>query len=107
MSKKDKMRFSKKIIIFTMACTVIYAIAYMVLCYRIGQLPDYSFNAGIFAALTAENGFNAWIKTCEKAGTAITANEPNEEHELPMETEDEEDSFIPYEQEEEGDSDNG
>ena len=65
MSKKDKMRFSKKIIIFTMACTVIYAIAYMVLCYRIGQLPDYSFNAGIFAALTAENGFNAWIKTAE------------------------------------------
>ena len=107
MSKKDKMRFSKKIIIFTMACTVIYAIAYMVLCYRIGQLPDYSFNAGIFAALTAENGLNAWIKTCEKAGTAITANELNEEHELPMETEDEEDSFIPYEQEEEEDSDNG
>ena len=65
MSKKDKMRFSKKIIIFTMTCTVIYAIAYMVLCYRIGQLPDYSFNAGIFAALTAENGFNAWIKTAE------------------------------------------
>lgn len=65
MNKKDKMRFSKKIIIFTMACTVIYAIAYMVLCYRIGQLPDYSFNAGIFAALTAENGFNAWIKTAE------------------------------------------
>lgn len=65
MSKKDKIRFSKKIIIFTMTCTVIYAIAYMVLCYRIGQLPDYSFNAGIFAALTAENGFNAWIKTAE------------------------------------------
>lgn len=65
MSKKDKMRFSKKIIIFTMVCTVIYTIAYMVLCYRIGQLPDYSFNAGIFAALTAENGFNAWIKTAE------------------------------------------
>ena len=107
MSKKDKMRFSKKIIVFTMACTVLYAIAYIVLCFRTGQLPDYSFNAGIFAALTAENGFNAWIKTCEKAGAAITANEPNEEHELPMETEDEEDSFIPYEQEEEEDSDNG
>lgn len=104
----NKMKFSKKIIILTMACTVLYAIAYMVLCFRTGQLPDYSFNAGIFAALTAENGFNAWIKTCEKAGAAaITANELNEEHELPMETEDEEDSFIPYEQEEEEDSDNG
>lgn len=104
----NKMKFSKKIIILTMACTVLYAIAYMVLCFRTGQLPDYSFNAGIFAALTAENGFNAWIKTCEKTGAAaITANELNEEHELPMETEDEEDSFIPYEQEEEEDSDNG
>lgn len=72
MSKKDKMRFSKKIIIFTMTCTVIYAIAYMVLCYRIGQLPDYSFNAGIFAALTAENGFNAWIKTAEKGQNSST-----------------------------------
>ena len=66
MDKKEKLRFSKKIIIFTMACTVIYAVAYMILCYQIGQLPDYSFNAGIFAALTAENGFNAWIKTAEK-----------------------------------------
>ena len=65
MNKNDKIRFSKKIIIFTMVCTMIYAVAYMVLCYRIGQLPDYSFNAGIFAALTAENGFNAWIKTAE------------------------------------------
>lgn len=74
MSKKDKMRFSKKIIIFTMACTVIYAIAYMVLCYRIGQLPDYSFNAGIFAALTAENGFNAWIKTVEAGQNSSTDN---------------------------------
>lgn len=72
MNKKDKMRFSKKIIIFTMACTVIYAIAYMVLCYRIGQLPDYSFNAGIFAALTAENGFNAWIKTAETGQDSST-----------------------------------
>lgn len=72
MSKKDKMRFSKKIIIFTMTCTVIYAIVYMVLCYRIGQLPDYSFNAGIFAALTAENGFNAWIKTAEKGQNSST-----------------------------------
>lgn len=74
MSQKDKMRFSKKIIIFTMACTVIYAIAYMVLCYRIGQLPDYSFNAGIFAALTAENGFNAWIKTAEAGQNNSTDN---------------------------------
>lgn len=74
MSKKDKMRFSKKIIIFTMTCTVIYAIAYMVLCYRIGQLPDYSFNAGIFAALTAENGFNAWIKTTEAGQDNSTDN---------------------------------
>ena len=73
-SKKDKMRFSKKIIIFTMACTMIYAVAYMVLCYRIGQLPDYSFNAGIFAALTAENGFNAWIKTAE-AGQNTSTND--------------------------------
>lgn len=74
MNKKDKIRFSKKIIIFTMACTVIYAIAYMVLCYRIGQLPDYSFNAGIFAALTAENGFNAWIKTAEAGQNSPTDN---------------------------------
>lgn len=74
MSKKDKMRFSKKIIIFTMICTVIYAVAYMVLCYRIGQLPDYSFNAGIFAALTAENGFNAWIKTAETGQNSSTDN---------------------------------
>lgn len=74
MSKKDKMRFSKKIIIFTMTCTVIYAIVYMVLCYRIGQLPDYSFNAGIFAALTAENGFNAWIKTAEAGQDNSTDN---------------------------------
>ena len=96
----NKMKFSKKIIILTMACTVLYAVAYMVLCFRTGQLPDYSFNAGIFAALTAENGFNAWIKTCEKAGAAIAADISDEEHELPMETEDEEDSFIPYEQEE-------
>ena len=57
-----------------MTCTVIYAIAYMVLCYRIGQLPDYSFNAGIFAALTAENGFNAWIKTAEAGQNNSTDN---------------------------------
>lgn len=57
-----------------MTCTVIYAIAYMVLCYRIGQLPDYSFNAGIFAALTAENGFNAWIKTAEAGQDNSTNN---------------------------------
>ena len=57
-----------------MTCTVIYAIASMVLCYRIGQLPDYSFNAGIFAALTAENGFNAWIKTAEAGQDNSTNN---------------------------------
>ena len=59
------MRFSKKILILTMACTIIYAIVYMILCFKTGQLPDYSFNAGIFAALTAENWCNAWIKTKE------------------------------------------
>ena len=48
-----------------MAATLTYAIAYMVLCFVTGQLPDYSFNAGLFAALTAENWCNAWIKTKE------------------------------------------
>lgn len=48
-----------------MAATLTYAIAYMVLCFITGQLPDYSFNAGLFAALTAENWCNAWIKTKE------------------------------------------
>ena len=62
---QEKIRFSKKIIILTMAATLTYAIAYMVLCFVTGQLPDYSFNAGLFAALTAENWCNAWIKTNE------------------------------------------
>lgn len=59
------MRFSKKVIIFTMGVTIAYAIIYMVLCFMIRQLPDYSFNAGIFAALSAENLCNAWIKVWE------------------------------------------
>ena len=62
---QEKIRFSKKIIILTMAATLTYAIAYMILCFVTGQLPDYSFNAGLFAALTAENWCNAWIKTKE------------------------------------------
>ena len=62
---QEKSRFSKKIIILTMAATLTYAIAYMILCFVTGQLPDYSFNAGLFAALTAENWCNAWIKTKE------------------------------------------
>ena len=60
------MRFSKKIIILTMACTIIYAIAYLFLCFKIQQLPDNSFNVGIFSALAAENWCNAWIKTKEQ-----------------------------------------
>ena len=67
---QEKIRFSKKIIILTMAATLTYAIAYMVLCFVTGQLPDYSFNAGLFAALTAENWCNAWIKTKEYAQPA-------------------------------------
>lgn len=59
------MRFSKKVIMFTMGVTILYAIVYMVLCFRIGMLPDYSFNAGLFAALSAENLCNAWIKVWE------------------------------------------
>ena len=62
---KEKMRFSKKIIIITMSCTLVYAAVYLILCFRLGMLPDYSFNAGIFAALAAENWCNAWIKTKE------------------------------------------
>ena len=67
---QEKIRFSKKIIILTMAATLTYAIAYMVLCFITEQLPDYSFNAGLFAALTAENWCNAWIKTKEYAQPA-------------------------------------
>lgn len=59
------MRFSKKIIIFTLGATIVYAVTYMILCFSIGQLPDYSFNAGLFATLSAENLCNAWIKVCE------------------------------------------
>ena len=62
---QEKIRFSKKIIILTMAATLTYTIAYMGLCFVTGQLPDYSFNAGLFAALTAEKWCNAWIKTKE------------------------------------------
>ena len=58
----NAMRFSKKVIVFTMGATIVYAVVYMVLCFSIGQLPDYSFNAGLFAALSAENLCNAWIK---------------------------------------------
>lgn len=36
----------------------------------IGQLPDYSFNAGLFAALSAENLCNAWIKVQEHKSSA-------------------------------------
>ena len=64
------MRFSKKVIIFTLGATIVYAITYMVLCFSIGQLPDYSFNAGLFAALSAENLCNAWIKVCENKAKA-------------------------------------
>ena len=60
------MRFSKKIIVFTMGATIIYAIVYMILCFRTGQLPESSFNIGLFAAMSAENLCNAWIKVREK-----------------------------------------
>ena len=72
------MRFSKKIIMFTMGVTILYAAVYMVLCFRIGMLPDYSFNAGLFAALSAENICNAWIKVWEhkaqKSSQSVTEN---------------------------------
>jgi hypothetical protein len=61
----DALRFSKKIIVFTMGCTIAYAVVYLILCFTIQSLPDYSFNAGIFAALSAENICNAWIKVKE------------------------------------------
>lgn len=60
------MRFSKKIIVFTMGATIVYAIVYMILCFRTGQLPESSFNIGLFAAMSAENLCNAWIKVREK-----------------------------------------
>lgn len=61
------MRFSKKIIVFTMGVTLVYATVYMILCFRTGQLPESSFNMGLFTALSAENLCNAWIKVREKA----------------------------------------
>ena len=64
------MRFSKKVIIFTLGATIVYAVVYMTLCFIIGQLPDYSFNAGLFAALSAENLCNAWIKVVENKNKA-------------------------------------
>lgn len=60
------MRFSKKIIVFTMGVTLVYATVYMILCFRTGQLPESSFNMGLFTALSAENLCNAWIKVREK-----------------------------------------
>lgn len=66
------MRFSKKVIVFTMAATIIYAVVYMILCFMIQQLPDYSFNAGIFAALSAENLCNAWIKVWEHKSKKVS-----------------------------------
>lgn len=76
------MRFSKKVIIFTMGATIVYAVVYMILCFMIQQLPDYSFNAGIFAALSAENLCNAWIKVWEhkskKASDQLNSNDETE-----------------------------
>lgn len=71
----NAMRFSKKVIVFTMGATIVYAVVYMVLCFSIGQLPDYSFNAGLFAALSAENLCNAWIKVQEHKSKAGEAEE--------------------------------
>lgn len=71
----NAMRFSKKVIVFTMGATIVYAVVYMVLCFSIGQLPDYSFNAGLFAALSAENLCNAWIKVQEHKSKASEAEE--------------------------------
>lgn len=65
MDKFNVLRFSKKVIIFTLGATIVYAVVYMLLCFMIQQLPDYSFNAGLFAALSAENLCNAWIKVQE------------------------------------------
>ena len=71
----NAMRFSKKVIVFTMGATIVYAVVYMVLCFSIGQLPDYSFNAGLFAALSAENLCNAWIKVQEHKSKAGESEE--------------------------------
>lgn len=71
----NALRFSKKVIVFTLGATIVYAVVYMILCFQIGQLPDYSFNAGLFAALSAENLCNAWIKVQEhKSNAAGAAN---------------------------------
>lgn len=71
----NALRFSKRVIVFTLGATIVYAIVYMILCFQIGQLPDYSFNAGLFAALSAENLCNAWIKVQEhKTNAVIAAN---------------------------------
>ena len=70
----NAMRFSKKVIVFTMGATIVYGVVYMVLCFSIGQLPDYSFNAGLFAALCAENLCNACIKVQEHKSSAENAN---------------------------------
>lgn len=71
----NAMRFSKKVIVFTLGATIVYAVVYMVLCFIIGQLPDYSFNAGLFAALSAENLCNAWIKVQEHKSNANKSDE--------------------------------
>ena len=71
----NAMRFSKKVIVFTMGATIVYAVVYMVLCFIIGQLPDYSFNAGLFAALSAETRCTAWIKVQEHKSKAGDAEE--------------------------------
>lgn len=81
MDKFNVLRFSKKIIIFTLGATIVYACVYMFLCFMIQQLPDYSFNAGLFAALSAENICNAWIKV--------------QEAKHKQDKEDEEDSYVP------------
>ena len=71
----NAMRFSKRVIVFTLGATIVYAVVYMVLCFIIGQLPDYSFNAGLFAALSSENLCNAWIKVQEHKSNANNTDE--------------------------------
>lgn len=71
----NMMRFSKKILVFTMGATLVYATVYMILCFRTGQLPESSFNMGLFAALSAENLCNAWIKVKEKVKEEKTKTE--------------------------------
>ena len=57
-----------------MGATIVYAIVYMILCFRTGQLPESSFNIGLFAAMSAENLCNAWIKVREKVTEEETLN---------------------------------